>query len=147
MSFPGNAIIFHYYWCQSFKSILAQWRLISPESAVATANVFNYCRWIAWDILFVMSSVTGNLCNKCPKWLVKQNSSYSDYFNVISGFTSNSRAPGGPVTFDLGSLLLAGFSSKVHYWWECYQANFQHSTKEAHYTVLQGGQGVNEINA
>ena len=45
-----------------------------------------------------MSSVTGNLCNKCPKWLVEQNSSYSDYFNAISGFTSNSRAPGGPVT-------------------------------------------------
>ena len=45
----------------------------------------------------VMSTETGNLCNKCPKWLVKQNSSYSDYFNVISGFTSNSRAPGGPV--------------------------------------------------
>ena len=51
------------------------------------------------DILLVMSSVTGNLCNKCPKWLVEQNSSYSDYFNAISGFTSNSRAPGGPVTF------------------------------------------------
>ena len=54
--------------------------------------------WIAWDILYVMSNMTGfsgNLCNKCPKWLVKQNSSYSDYFNVISGFTSNSRAPGG----------------------------------------------------
>ena len=46
----------------------------------------------------VMSSVTGNLCNKCPKWLVEQNSSYSDYFNAISGFTSNSRAQGGPVT-------------------------------------------------
>ena len=45
-----------------------------------------------------MSSVTGNLCNKCPKQLVKQNSSYSDDFNAISGFTSNSRAPGGPVT-------------------------------------------------
>ena len=27
-----------------------------------------------------MSSVTGNLCNKCPKWLVKPNSSYSDYY-------------------------------------------------------------------
>ena len=40
----------------------------------------------------------GNLCNKCPKWLIKQNSSYSDYFNVTSGFTLNSRAPGGPVT-------------------------------------------------
>ena len=42
----------------------------------------------------VMSSVTGNLCNKCPKWLVKQNSSYSDYFNAVSGFTSNSRDNG-----------------------------------------------------
>ena len=49
----------------------------------------------------VMSTVTGNLCNKCPKWLVKQNSSYSDYFNAISGFTSNSRAPGGPATVTL----------------------------------------------
>ena len=57
-----------------------------------------YVTWIAWDILFVMSSVTGNLCNKCPKQLVKQNSSYSDDFNAISGFTSNSRASGGPVT-------------------------------------------------
>ena len=46
----------------------------------------------------VMSSVTGNLSNKYPKWLVEQNSSYSDYFNAISGFTLNSRAPGGPVT-------------------------------------------------
>ena len=45
-----------------------------------------------------MSSVTGNLCNKCPKQLVEQNSSYNDYFNAISGFTSNSRGPGGPVT-------------------------------------------------
>ena len=46
----------------------------------------------------MMSSVTGNLCIKCPKHLVKQKSSYSDYFNVISGFKSNSRTPGGPVT-------------------------------------------------
>ena len=46
----------------------------------------------------MMSSVTGNLCNKCPKQLAEQNSSYSDSFNAISGFTSNSRAPGGPVT-------------------------------------------------
>ena len=59
-----------------------------------------------WDILLVMSSVIGNLCNKCPKWLVKQNSSYSDYFNAISGFTSNSRAPGGPVTGILWPLWL-----------------------------------------
>ena len=54
-----------------------------------------------WDVLHVMSNVTGitgNLCNKCPKWLVEQISSYSDYFNAISGFTLNSRAPGGPVT-------------------------------------------------
>ena len=46
----------------------------------------------------MMPSETGNLCNKCPKWQVEQNSSYSDYFNAISGFTSNSKAPGGPVT-------------------------------------------------
>ena len=51
-----------------------------------------------------MSSVTGKLCNKCPKWLVEQNSSYSDYFNAISGFTSNSRAPGGPVTVNFNML-------------------------------------------
>ena len=63
-----------------------------------------YCchaTWIAWDVLHVMSNVTGitgNLCNKCPKRLVEQNSSCSDYFNAISGFTLNSRAPGGPVT-------------------------------------------------
>ena len=51
----------------------------------------------------MMSNVTGisgNLCNKCPKQLVEQNSSYGDCFNAISGFTSNSRAPGGPVTLN-----------------------------------------------
>ena len=56
---------------------------------------------IAWNVLHVMSNVTGitgKLCNKCPKQLVEQNSSYSDYFDAISGFTLNSRAPGGPVT-------------------------------------------------
>ena len=69
-----------------------------------------------WDVLHVMSNVTGitgnhvtgitgNLCNKCPKRLVEQNSSYSDYFNVISGFTLNSRAPGGPVTLTLNKIL------------------------------------------
>ena len=52
----------------------------------------------------MMSKMTGIseiLYNKCPKWLVEQISSYSDYFNVIFGFTSNSRAPGGPVTIYL----------------------------------------------
>ena len=52
-----------------------------------------YCRcvlcshelWIAWDILLVILSLAGNLCNKCPKQLLKQNNSYSDYFNAISG--------------------------------------------------------------
>ena len=40
---------------------------------------------IAWDILLILTSVAGKLCNKCPKRLLKQNSSYSDYFNAISG--------------------------------------------------------------
>ena len=45
-----------------------------------------------------VTGITGNLCNKCPKQLVKQISNYTDYFKVISGFTSNSRDPGDPVT-------------------------------------------------
>ena len=48
--------------------------------------------------------ITGKLCNKHPKWQVVQNCSSSDSFNAISGFTSNSRAPGGPVT--IASLVL-----------------------------------------
>ena len=45
----------------------------------------SYKPWIAWDILLVIITVAGNLCNKCPKQLLEQNSSYSDYFNAISG--------------------------------------------------------------
>ena len=41
--------------------------------------------WIAWDILLVILSVAENLCNKCPKQLLKQNSSDSYYWNAISG--------------------------------------------------------------
>ena len=63
-------------------ALLAQWRYISSESAVDTCS---HKLWIAWDILLVITSVAGNLCNKCPKRLLEQNSSYSDYFNVISG--------------------------------------------------------------
>ena len=56
--------------------ILAQWRHISSESAVAL--LFHLCSHIlifvakcdaqskAWDILLVLTSVAGNLCNKCP---------------------------------------------------------------------------------
>ena len=40
---------------------------------------------IAWDILLVLITVAGNLWNKFPKWLLEQNSSYSDYFNAIFG--------------------------------------------------------------
>ena len=79
----------------------------NQNHAATTNNMFNPCShkpWIAWDILLVMSNVTGisgNLCNKCPKRLTEQNSSYSNYFNAISHFTLNSRAPGGPVTVNL----------------------------------------------
>ena len=63
-----------------------------------------------------MSSVTGNLCNKCPKWLVEQNSSYSDYCNAISGFTSNSRAPGDPVTVEVAFQMLVYYDSALFKW-------------------------------
>ena len=51
-----------------------------------------------------VTGITGKLCNKCPKRQVEQNCSSSDSFNAISGFTSNSRAPGGPVTLQLFQL-------------------------------------------
>ena len=39
------------------------------------------------------------LCNKCPGGKSSEKCSYSDFSCTISGFTSNSRAPGGPVTY------------------------------------------------
>ena len=105
----------HYLTSCSICLFLAQWRLISSKSAVSHVchKHFSYydnlllqmlCPQkplIAWDVLHVMSNVTGitgKLCNKCPKRQVVQNCSSSDSFNAISGFTSNSKAPGGPVT-------------------------------------------------
>ena len=52
--------------------IVAQWRYISSESAVAL--LLHMClnsikcdaKSKAWDILLVLTSVAGNLCNKCP---------------------------------------------------------------------------------
>ena len=59
--------------------IVAQWRHISSESAVALLlHLCSICSHIlifvakcdaqskAWDILLVLTSVAGNLCNKCP---------------------------------------------------------------------------------
>ena len=78
--------------------IVAQWRHTSSESAVT--SVFSFplncyltvlisdkydAQPITWDILLVITTVAGNLCNKCPKRLFEQNSSYIDYFNAISG--------------------------------------------------------------
>ena len=48
---------------------------------------------IASDILLVLTIVAGNLCNKCPKRLLEQNSSYSDYFNVVSMEQQSPRRP------------------------------------------------------
>ena len=86
--------------------IVVQWRHSSSESAVATANWFmlsRIMRCMGYFTCMLHTVITewqelGNLCNKCLKWLLKQKSSYSDYLNAISGFTLNSRAPGGPVT-------------------------------------------------
>ena len=54
------------------KCIVAQWRHISSESAVAlllhmcSISIKYDAKSKAWDILFVLTSVAGNLCNKCP---------------------------------------------------------------------------------
>ena len=68
--------------------IVIQWRHIFSESAVNicqqnVSNLLHMCsisikydaQPIAWDILLVLTSVAGNLCNKCPKRLLEQNSS------------------------------------------------------------------------
>ena len=113
--------------------IVVQWRHISCESAVQLLlisaktmllcyiyvlpyycqlcviishelhGMFYLCVTFEWQEL-------GNLYNKCPRWLIKQNSSYSDYFYATSGFTSNTRAPRGPVTLLLLLLLLCKFT-------------------------------------
>ena len=68
--------------CCSECSVSHQIVLISDSWLLHTCS---HKPWIAWDILLVLITVAINLCNKCPKWLLKQNNSYSDYFNVISG--------------------------------------------------------------
>ena len=64
----------------SINLFLAQWRHISSESAVFTCFCYNIwqqnvlavliakldAQLKAWDILLVLTSVAGNLCNKCP---------------------------------------------------------------------------------
>ena len=61
--------------------IVVQWRHISSESAVAlllhmcSISIKYDAKLMAWDILLVLTSVAGNLCNKCPKRLLEQNSS------------------------------------------------------------------------
>ena len=47
--------------------IVAQWRLVSSESAVLVTTDKYDAQPIAWDILLVITIVAGNLCNKCPK--------------------------------------------------------------------------------
>ena len=96
VSFPAKWHILSLFLMPVIQCIVAQWRLVSSESAVniwqqnvaTVSNMLHTCShkpWIAWDILLVIISVTGNLCDKCPKRLLEQNSSYSDYFNAISG--------------------------------------------------------------
>ena len=49
--------------------IVAQWRHTSSESAVSSmCSISIKCdaQLKAWDILLVLTSVAGNLCNKCP---------------------------------------------------------------------------------
>ena len=102
---PSQSYILSLFLMPVVQCIVAQWRHISSESAVSnmlqntvkyvpTIVICNICMQIiakcdaqpiAWDILLILTSVAGKLCNKCPKRLLEQNSSYSDYFNAISG--------------------------------------------------------------
>ena len=85
---PSQSHILSLFLMPVVQCIVAQWRHISSESAVSNLLITTLkydAQLIAWDILLILIFVAGNLCNKCPKQLLKQNSSYSDYFNAISG--------------------------------------------------------------
>ena len=94
---PSQCHSFSLFLMPVVQCIVAQGRHISSESAVtiwqqnvqlllvtlllSVLQLYSHEPWIAWDILLVISSVAGNLCNKCPKQPVEQKSSSSD-FNV-----------------------------------------------------------------
>ena len=83
MSFPAKWHILSLFLMPVVQCIVVQWRHISSESAVQfpincvniwQQNVYYQCWYCskcdaqlkAWDILLVLTSVAGNLCNKCP---------------------------------------------------------------------------------
>ena len=75
MSFPAKWHILSLFLMPVVQCIVAQWRRISSESAVINvASLLHMCsisikydaKSMAWDILLVLTSVAGNLCNKCP---------------------------------------------------------------------------------
>ena len=76
---PSQSHILSLFLMPVIQCIVAQWRHISSESAVALLlHPCSICSHIlifvakcdaqskAWDILLVLTFVAGNLCNKCP---------------------------------------------------------------------------------
>ena len=76
---PSQSHILSLFLIPVVQCIVAQWRHISSESAVALLlHLCSICSHIlifvakcdaqskAWDILLVLTSVAENLCNKCP---------------------------------------------------------------------------------
>ena len=59
----------HSMHCSSVEAYLL-WK--SCYFTVEYVDTCSHKPWIAWDILLVILSVTGNLCNKCPKQLVNK---------------------------------------------------------------------------
>ena len=92
---PSQSYILSLFLMPVVQCIVAQWRHISSESTVShmlqntikyvpTIVICNICMQIiakydaqpiAWDILLILTSVAGKLCNKCSKRLLEQNSS------------------------------------------------------------------------
>ena len=122
----------------SINLFLAQWRHISSESAVTSVFSFpSNCVNIwqqnvlavliakhdaqskAWDILLVLTSVAGNLCNKCP-------SSYSNktavkvIISMQSLVSIEQQSPRRPCDIShRKSLLTAPYRNSTHFWLIC----------------------------
>ena len=127
MSFPAKWHILSLFLMPVIQCIVVQWRHISSESAVALLlHLCSICSHIlifvakydaqskAWDILLVLTSVAGNLCNKCP-------SSYSNktavkvILSMRSLVSIEQQSPRRPC--DTNNILLLVMESSIFFWY------------------------------
>ena len=121
---------------RSINLFLAQWRHISSESAVTSVFSFpSNCVNIwqqnvlavlmakrdaqlkAWDILLVLTSVVGNLCNKCPSGYSNK-TAVKVILSMRSLVSIEQQSPRRPCDINTSSELLQGVKGAFVYPWQ-----------------------------